>query len=170
MTNFQVMDHFPLQIIAYDDLMVMVDEVTDLFKEWTHRQAKEEWQQLAQWAKEALGEAFLQGHVSKDQWIPKVTKALDEIKENHPPEVSKEVQIAYLALLDCIYNAILRHVLRNLPTSLCCTEGTFALSQVKFWRYSRIRDTDKPALEQLMELLYQGGPRFEMEFKWHMMR
>lgn len=168
MPTYGVLESFPLQILTFDDLQeVLAEALVDFPVEIPAGKAKRAWQELAEWVGEALSDAFLHGAEAKERWVPRIEDRVQGLEGVLPNDQGKSIRIAYLALLDRVYGGVFRHALRQMPTALCGGQGGhFCLRRVTMFRYARVRDTDKRALEQVMEFLYQGGPRFEMGFSW----
>jgi len=168
MPRYGVLENFPLQLLSYEDLKAILAEVVPSSpRKWSTPRAEEEWGRLCGEVQEALHDAYLLGPAAKGKWLHPVADHLARIDRHYTAPEATEIRIAYLSLLDRVYGATLRHVLRRMPTALCSASGHFRVSRLLMFRYSRIRETEeKPALEELMEFLYLGGPRFEMEWSW----
>lgn len=76
--------------------------------------------------------------------------------------------VLYTDYLDMIYGAIVRHILRSLPTDLLVAYGHLSLHQAKVTREVMVRSTcDQNALEQLVDMLCTGEAfKVELEFRW----
>ncbi len=163
-----LLECFPDQILPLDAVQSIFQEVLKTFTwRWPDPSAKQEWHQLVELTRKALEETFIWGEAAKDKWVSRIQGRLP-VPESGEEEnsVQRAVRAAYTTFLDRIYGAIFRHVLSHMPTALFTEVGHFHLSQVVVYRYARLRDTEKSALEQLLELIYRGGPRFEMVFSW----
>lgn len=168
MMRTDLLEYFPDQILPLDAVQTIFQQVFEAFTwPWPSPQAKQEWRQLAELTREALEETSIWGMAAKDKWVPRIQERLPALESEEKDSVRRAVRAAYIAFLDRLYGAIFRHVLSHLPTALYTEVGYLHLSQVVVYRYARLRDTEKSALEQLLELIYQGGPRFEMVFSWH---
>ncbi len=158
-------DQFSLQLFSFQDLQEILEEIVGGI-EPSPGEAAQKWQELCQYLQNAVYDAYLYGPAAKEEWGPLISTWLDALRQTNP-ETARTVQITYITFLDRVYNAIIRNVLRHVSSNLCCPWGTLSLHQVNIWRYGRVRETEhKTALEQIIELIYQGGPRFEMEFCW----
>lgn len=167
MSRSDLLEYFPDQILTLDEMRKIFRQVLEAFTwPWPNKEAEEEWFQLAELIRQALEEAFIWGTAAKDKWVPRIRERLPALESGEEVSARQAVRAAYIAFLDRIYGAIFRHVLSHMPTALCTEMGHFHLSQVVVYRYARLRDTEKSALEQLLEFIYRGGPRFEMVFSW----
>lgn len=169
MVRHDVIDWFPHQILTLDELQGIIQQTREAFVwPWPNKRAEREWERLADLVQEALEEVFIWGAKAKDEYLRQVHDRCEALKggKKKASTTIRAVWAAYVTFLDRIYGAIFRHVLSHLPTALCTEVGHFHLSQVVIYRYTRLRDTEKTALEQLLEFIYQGGPRFEMVFSW----
>jgi hypothetical protein len=168
MPRYDALENHPLQLFSYEDLQAILDEMLNNFpQEWHTKVAEKEWRKLADMVRKALEEAYLRGPAAKDVWLPRIAAEWTRIEGKRSVRVVTEVRIGYLRLVDRLYGAIYRHVLRRVPTSVHSRAGVFHLSRLLYYRYARVRDTDKPALQELMELLYEGsGLKIELEFSW----
>jgi hypothetical protein len=194
MVRYELLENFPLQVFSYADLQEILNEAeADLPQEWPTKAATREWQNLVKDVRQALSEVFVYGPGVKKEWRDKVQERLDEIAGNpdssetpgnRPPataeqprgkrkrrrrvsiEVAREMRIAYLNLLDRIYGAILRHVLRHMPTSVVAGTGYFYLSWLDMFRYTHVHATEaKSALEQLLDIMHEGL-RVGLGYSW----
>ncbi len=164
------LEYFPEQLLTLDAMRTIFRQVRETFTwSWPNKRAEREWRRLAGMVLEALEEAFIWGAVVKGRWVGRIhdrLAALESGKGKASVRTVREVRAAYITFLDRLYGAIFRHVLAHMPTALPTEVGYFHLSQVVVFRYARLRDAEKPALEELLEFLYLGGPRFEMVFSW----
>ncbi len=167
MARFGLLECFPEQILPLEAVQAIFREVIQAFAwAWPSPRAEQEWHQLAELTRKALEEVFIWGEAAKDKWVSRIQERLPALESGEEDSAQRAVRAAYITFLDRIYGAIFRHVLSHMPTALFTEVGHFHLSQVVVYRYARLRDTEKSALEQLLELIYRGGPRFEMVFSW----
>jgi len=169
MVRYDVIEWFPDQILSLEGLRDLLEEVTRTFAwPWSSKRAEREWRRLAEMVREAMEETFILGVEAKERWLPRIHDCLEnlESKKGISERGRRDVRAAYITFLDRIYGAIFRHVLLHMPTALCTEAGHFRLNELVVFRYARLRDGEKPALEELLEFLYLGGPRFEMLFSW----
>ncbi len=168
MPKFGVLEYFPLQILSFQDLQEVMDSVIEEYsQDWETKVAEREWRKLAGDVREALLEAFLVGPPAKQTWLAKVAQRLADNEKRRSRRALREIRVGYISLLDQIYGAIFRHVLRRVPTAVSSGSGQFYLSRISMPRYARVRATDvKPALEEVMEFIYLGGPRIDVDFFW----
>lgn len=171
MTKYSTLEWCPLQILSLEDLQVVVEEAIDSFsdREWGTKRAEREWRKLVGYVQGALDDAYMRGLAATDSWLQLVEEELQRVEDTASKRVKREVRLTYFDLLDRIYGGIFRHTLRRVPTCLPTQQGNFALGRITIFRCTRLRDTEKPALEQLLEFIYRGGPRFELEFGWRPM-
>jgi hypothetical protein len=168
MPKHNLLEHCPLQILSYENLRQIVsDQVNTYPGEWHTQVARREWRRVAQVAQEALLDAFRRGAAACATWLPRMAAELARIELRHRANVVKEIYQTYIELLDRIHGAIYRHILRNVPTAVHGSTGHFYISRLVIYRYPRVRDAEKPALQELMELIYEGsGLKIEAEFSW----
>jgi hypothetical protein len=168
MPRYDVLENHPLQLLSYEDLQAILDEMLNDFpQEWHTKVAGKEWRKLAGLVRKALEDAYLRGAAAKGDWLPRVATEWARIEEKRSARVVTEVRIGYLRLLDRTYGAIYRHVLRRVPTAVHGGTGVFHLSRLLYYRNARVSDADRPALQELMELLYEGTDlKIELEFSW----
>lgn len=170
MARYEMIEYFPFQILSFEELRQIVQQIRENFTwSWSNKRAEREWRRLAEMIQEALEEVFIRGRAAQDRWLSQIhdrLAALESGKKKAAARTVRDVRAAYIALLDRLYGAIFRHVLVHMPTALFTEAGHLHLSQVVVYRYARLRDAEKSALEQLLELIYRGGPRFEMVFSW----
>ncbi len=167
MPRYELMENHPLQMLSFEDLQAIVADVVEtLPHEWKTKVANREWRKLVKLVGDALEDAYLLGPVAKETWLPKVAEEFRRIEEKRSPGVRREVRIAYEQLLDRIYGAILRHSLRRVSTVVCGEHGELYLSRLLVARTARLANASHPSIEELIEFIYMGGPRFEVEFSW----
>lgn len=168
MPRHEVLENHPLQLLAFEDLQAILEEMVGSFpQEWKTKAAQQEWRKLAGLVQEALLDAYLVGPAAENEWQARVAQEWQRIEEKCSAPVVREVRIGYLRLLDRTYGAIYRQVLRRVPTAVYSATGVFHLSRLLYYRYARVRAADKPPLQQLMELLYEGTElHMELEFTW----
>lgn len=167
MSDGSVIEYFPLQMLTLEDLQAILDLAFNPSpNSCPAERVKQEWQILVNWVQEALVDAFLRGPPSLERWVPRINRHMEEIEQQCTYEETCKIQGAFLCALDRVYGAIFRHVLRRMPTAIDNGQGYLVLDKITFYRYARLKDTEKPALEQIMELLFRGGPHFRLEFKW----
>ncbi len=170
MPQVEVVEHFPLQLISYEDIQQIIDEAADMPLAWRTKVAAREWCKLTGHVHLALRDAYLLGVAARDKWLPRVESEWHRIEEKRSSKVVAEVRAAYVQFLDRVYGATYRHVLRRVPTAVYSSTGHFYLSRLLFYRHARVRDTEKSALQEVMELFYEGsGLRLELEFSWQPM-
>jgi len=167
MSDGSVIEYFPLQMFTLEDLRAILDlALNPSTNSCTSERVKQEWQILAIWVREALFDAYLHGPSSLGRWVPRINQHMEELEQQCSHEEACEIHATFLCALDRVYGAIFRHVLRRMPTAINNGQGYMVLDKITFYRYARLKDTEKPALEQLMEILFRGGPHFRLEFKW----
>jgi hypothetical protein len=168
MPRRDVLENHPLQLLAFEDLEAILEEMVNSFpQEWKTKVAQQEWHKMAGLVREALLDAYLMGPAVENEWQARVAQEWQRIEEKCSAPVVREVRIGYLRLLDRTYGALYRHVLRRVPTAVYSASGVFQLSRLLYYRYARVRAAEKPPLQELMELLYEGtGLQIELEFSW----
>ena len=168
MPRYNLVEHCPLQILSFENLQQIVSEEINTYPgEWHTKVARQAWRRIAHLVQEAMLDAFRRGAAAGAEWPQRVGEELQRVEQRHRSDVVREVHQTYIELLDRIYGAIYRHVLRNVPTAVRGGSGHFHLSRLVIYRYARLRDADKPALRELMELIYEGsGLKIEAEFSW----
>ncbi len=166
MPRSELLENFPLQMISYADVQQILDDA-DLPLTWEDAEAQEEWARLAGCVRQAIHDAYLQGAAAQDKWLPLLEREWLRIAGTRAEGIITALRAAYVQFLDRIYGATYRHVLRRVPTALLCSTGHFYLSRLLFYRHARVRDADKPALQAVLELFYEGSElRLELEFSW----
>lgn len=169
MPQYDLLEYCPLQMLSYEHLREIVANEIDAFKEqeWHTKVARQGWQRLAQIVQDAMLDAFRRGVAAGATWLPRAAEELERIETRHRADVVREVHQTYMELLDRIYGAIFRHILRNLPTAVLSSTGYLHLSRLVIYRYPRLRNANKPALQELMELVYEGSElKIEAEYSW----
>jgi len=168
MSRYDLLEHCPLQILSYENLRQIVsNEIHTYPADWHTKVARQRWHRLAGMVQEALEDAFRRGAAACATWLPQVAEQLEQIAQRHRPDVVREIRQNYIELLDRIHGAIYRHVLRSAPTAIHTSTGHFYLSRLVIYRQTRVRDADKPALQEVMELVYEGSAlKIEAEFSW----
>jgi hypothetical protein len=161
-------EHCPLQILCYEDLRgILSNEINTYPGDWHTKVARQRWRRLARIVEDAMLDAFRRGRAACGTWLPRLAEELERIEARHRTDVVREIYQTYMELLDRIYGAIYRHVLHNVPTAVVGTTGRLHLSRLVIYRYARLRNADKPALQELMELVYEGTElKMEAEFSW----
>ena len=168
MPKHNLLDHCPLQIISYENLDQPVANEIDTYPgEWHTKVARQEWRKLARLVQEALLDAFRRGAAAWPVWRHRVADELQRIQLRRRSDVVQEIYQTYIELLDRIYGALYRHILHNVPTSIPCGTGRLQISRVVINRYPRLRDAGKPALQELLELVYEGSAlQVQAEYSW----
>ncbi len=167
MPRYELMENHPLQMLSFEDLQAIVDDVVEaLPHEWKAKVAAREWRKLADLARSALEDAYLIGPVAKEKWLPKIAAELRRIEDKRSPRVRREVRIAFEQLLDRIYGSVHRHSLRRAATVIGGENGQLYLTRLMAVRTARLGNANHPSIEELMEFIYMGGPRLEIEFSW----
>jgi len=170
MAPYGTLEYFPLQLFSFEDLQAILDDVIANFpQEWQTKVAERQWRKLAGLVREALLDAFLVGPRAKERWLREVDEVLARNEQKRSKRALLEIRIGYIHLLDRIYGATFRHVIRRVPTAVVGGPGRYRLEILNMFRYARVRHTAKTALEQLMEFIHMGGPRFEMRYSWQPM-
>ena len=168
MPKYDLMEHCPLQILSFENVRQIVAEEVNTFPgEWHTKVARREWRKVAFLAQDALLDAFRRGAAARDKWLTRLADEFKRIEQRHRSDVVDEIYQTYVELLDRIHGSIYRHILRHAPTAVFSSTGHLYLSRLVIYRNARLRDAEKPALQELMELVYDGsGLKIEAEFSW----
>jgi hypothetical protein len=172
MPRADMLENFPLQIIAYDDLEKIVERA---LKDLSRRKALDKmsrrlrgpWKSLVAKITRALQDARLYGAPAADQWIADITDELERLRNKLGPIQMRNLQAHYMDLMDTLYGALLHHILRHIPTDVIAPQGHLGMYRMGMWRYATARNTaEKGVLRQVLEMMYNGGSQLDLEFDW----
>ncbi|MBN1484620.1 MAG: hypothetical protein JXA37_07850 [Chloroflexia bacterium] len=169
-----IIEYFPLQIMSHEQLEELVQQAREETKRSRFGQGKlkkedqpicDIWEGLAEHVAQAVLDTHLYGEGAPKNWRQIVESELGSMETTYSDEICRQVRALYKNYLDALYGILQRHTLRNIPTGLYSTQGYLVLRGVRFFRYTMLRDTpEKSSLAQLLEIMYKGGFRFELEF------
>lgn len=180
MSRRTLMEYCPLQILSYEDIGKLNDCVlTDLERQGLPDKlpaaVQPVWGQVTEMVGQALLDARLFGSTKGLEWITRIDNELREWQTVLGDDDYRSLRIAYMDYLDSLYGAILHHALSHLPLSVMMPMAQLQLYRVSFWRYTMVKnaseknDPQKGALEQVIEMMYNGGGRFELDFEVKML-
>ncbi|MGC8875441.1 MAG: hypothetical protein ACP5SI_13465 [Chloroflexia bacterium] len=163
----EVLQHFPLQLLSYKDLLVTFEEVAEGMdqRSWA-AQVAEVWPGLVEAVRHALVEVYLYGAVARARGVEAVEQLLAHLEQLLEPDAQRELRLAYVTLLDRIYGALFLQVVRHTPTATCTQEGYFSLAGLYVSRQARVPHGERSALDALLQCVEEGAFRLEMEFQW----
>jgi len=180
MPRGNLMEYCPMQILSYEDIAEIVGCVNKQFKrkkvlDKLPDAARPAWDQVSGMILQALQDARLFGAQKAREWVTHIDSELNQWQANLGDDDYRLLRIVYMNYLDSLYGAILHHTLTHLPLSVMMPMAQLRMYRVSIWRYTMVKNTsdkDEPlkgALEQVIEMMYSGGGRFELDFEVRML-
>jgi len=176
MSRGNLMEYCPLQVLSYEDTEKLVAGVRDEMerKDVPARlpaAVRPAWNEVTAMVRQALLDARLFGAPTGHAWITRIEDRMDHWQTALGADDYRALRIAYMDYLDSLYGAILRHALSHMPLSVMMPMAQLRLYRVSLYRYTMVKNaadgagSSKGALEQVVEMMYNGGGRFELDFE-----
>lgn len=167
MFSDELLQHFPLQLLSRQDLLVAVEQAAEgVLGPSPHPGVAAAWPELLEGVRHALVEGYLYGPSVRSREVQRVEELLARLEQPLDPDPRRQLRFAYVTLLDRIYGALFLQVVRNAPTATYTPDGHFSLAGLYISRQARLPHGERSPLDALLHLLEEGAFRLDLDFAW----